>query len=84
MFKLRTPYQIRVDPDCMEYDINEEAKYVFKTVRLTKEKLKYLFPDKKKLIDGFVKTMTTSSRMVWVFLWRAIKTIMAITRIRLL
>ena len=55
MFKLRTPYQIRVDPDCMEYDINEEAKYVFKTVRLTKEKLKYLFPDKKKLIDGFVK-----------------------------
>lgn len=54
-FKQLTPYQIKVDPDCMDYDINDSAQYCFKVVRLTKEKLKFLYPGKKKLIEGFVK-----------------------------
>ncbi len=54
-FKQLTPYQVKVDPNCLDYDINDSAEYVFKIVRLSKEKLKYLYPKKKKLIDGFVK-----------------------------
>lgn len=54
-FKQLTPYQVKVDPDCMDYDINDSAQYCFKVVRLTKDKLKFLYPKKKKLIDGFVK-----------------------------
>lgn len=54
-FKQLTPYQVKVDPDCTDYDINDSAQYCFKVVRLTKDKLKFLYPKKKKLIDGFVK-----------------------------
>lgn len=54
-FRLRSPYQIRVDPECSEYDLNKGARYCFKTVRLSREELKALYPDKKKLIDGFVQ-----------------------------
>lgn len=54
-FKQRSPYQIRVDPECLEYNINDGAEYAFKYVRLTKGRLKELYPDKAKLIDGFVK-----------------------------
>ena len=54
-FKQRSPYQIKVDPECKEYDINESARYAFKYVRLPKSELKELYPDKAKLIDGFVK-----------------------------
>lgn len=56
-FKQRSPYQIRVDPECCEYDINESAGWVIKTVRLTKENLKSLYPKKAKWIDGFVKDL---------------------------
>lgn len=52
-FKQLTPYQIKVDPECREYDINDGARYAFKCVRLTKEALTELYPKKKKLIDGF-------------------------------
>ncbi len=48
-----TPYQILVDPDCTEYDLNSGAEFTFKVVRLTKDKLKVLYPKKKKTIDGF-------------------------------
>lgn len=54
-FKQRSPYQVKVDPECLEYDINEGAKYVIKVVRMTRAALKELFPDKIKLINGFVK-----------------------------
>lgn len=54
-FKQLSPYQVKSDPECLDYDINEGAEYCFKTVRLTKENLKYLFPKKKKLIDKFIK-----------------------------
>jgi len=56
-FKQRSPYQILVDPECLEYDINEGAKYVFKVVRLSKADLKELYPNKAKLISGFVKDL---------------------------
>jgi len=56
IFKQRTPYQVRPDPDCIEYDINEGAKYLFKgPVKLSKDELIELYPDKAKLIKGFVK-----------------------------
>lgn len=54
-FKQRSPYQIRPDPECMDYDINEGAEYCFKYVRLTKGRLKELYPDKAFWIDGFIK-----------------------------
>jgi hypothetical protein len=54
-FKQCSPYQVKVDPDCLEYDVNAGAQYVFKVTRLTKEKLKELYPAKKRLIDGFRK-----------------------------
>lgn len=53
-FKQLNPYQVKVDPDCLDYDINDSAQYCFKVVRLSKDKLKFLYPSKKKLIDGFV------------------------------
>ncbi len=54
-FKQRSPYQIKIDPEYNEYDLNEGCAYVFKVVRLTKERLKELYPGKTKWIDGFVK-----------------------------
>lgn len=54
-FKQRHYTDIKVDPDCREYDLNEGAKYVFKVVSLTKEELKELFPSKKNLINGFIE-----------------------------
>lgn len=54
-FKQRKPGQIRIDPDFLDYDLNEGCQYLFKTVRLTKQALKDLYPNKQKLIDGFVK-----------------------------
>ncbi len=56
-FKQRSPYQIKVDPECIEYDLNEGAKYVFKVVRLSKADLKELYPNKAKLISGFIKDL---------------------------
>lgn len=55
-FLQRSPYQITIDPDFNEYDLNEwpRAGYAFKVVRLTRDTLKSLFPKRKKLIDGFV------------------------------
>lgn len=54
-FLQRTPYQVLVDPDFNEYDLNEwpRAQYLFKVVRLTRDTLKELYPKHKKLIDGF-------------------------------
>lgn len=54
-FKQRTPYQIRHDPDFNEYDLNDGCGYVFKIVRLSKTRLKELYPKRAKLIDKFVK-----------------------------
>ena len=55
-FLQRSPYQVLVDPDFNEYDLNEwpRAQYVFKVVRLSRELLKQLYPEKVKLINGFV------------------------------
>jgi hypothetical protein len=55
-FLQRSPYQILVDPDFNEYDLNEwpRAQFLFKCVRLTKSVLKMLYPKYKRLIDGFV------------------------------
>ena len=55
-FLQRTPYQILVDPDFNEYDLNEwpRAQYVFKVVRLSREVLKQIYPKHKNLIGGFV------------------------------
>lgn len=55
-FLQRTPYQILVDPDFNEYDLNEypRAQYLFKIVRLSREALKELYPKHANLIDGFV------------------------------
>lgn len=55
-FLQRTPYQILIDPDFNEYDLNEwpRAGYLFKVCRLTRESLKELYPKHKTLIDGFV------------------------------
>jgi hypothetical protein len=56
VFKQRTPYQVRPDPDCTEYDMNEGAGYLFKgPVRLSKNELVDLYPKKEKLIKEFVK-----------------------------
>jgi hypothetical protein len=56
VFKQRTPYQIRPDPDCTEYDMNEGAGYLFKgPVRLSKNELIDLYPKKAKLIREFVE-----------------------------
>ena len=54
-FLQRTPYQILVDPDFNEYDLNEwpRAQYLFKVVRLTRDVLKEIYPDHAALIDGF-------------------------------
>lgn len=56
-FLQRTPYQILVDPDFNEYDLNEypRAQYLFKIVRLSRDVLKLIYPEHAKLIDGFVK-----------------------------
>lgn len=53
--KQRSPFQILVDPECLDYDINDGAGYLFKVVRLSKDSLKELYPTKEKLIDGFIK-----------------------------
>ena len=55
-FLQRTPYQILVDPDFNEYDLNEwpRAQYVFKVVRLSREVLKQIYPKHKNLIGGFI------------------------------
>jgi hypothetical protein len=52
-FKQRSPYQVLPDPDCLEYDLNEGAKYIFIIDRLSKSELKELYPGKEKLINGF-------------------------------
>ena len=56
-FLQRSPYQILVDPDFNEYDLNEypRAQYLFKIVRLSRDILKMLYPEKSRIIDGFVK-----------------------------
>lgn len=55
-FLQRSPYQILVDPDFNEYDLNEypRAQYAFKIVRLGRDVLKEIYPKSKNLIDGFV------------------------------
>jgi hypothetical protein len=60
-FPQRSPYQVLVDPDHNEYDLNEwpGAQYVFKVVRLSREQLKALYPTKAKLITGFVMDADT-------------------------
>ena len=54
-FLQRSPYQILVDPDFNEYDLNEwpRAQYLFKVTRLTRDVLKEIYPGHEKLIDGF-------------------------------
>jgi len=54
-FNQLSPYQVKIDPECKEYNINEGAEYLFKIVRLNKTKLKELYPKKKKVIGGFVQ-----------------------------
>lgn len=55
-FLQRTPYQVLVDPDFREYDLNEypRAGYLFKVTRLSRAVLKQLYPQYANLIDGFV------------------------------
>lgn len=55
-FKLSGPYQILVDPDCDEYDINEGAEYLFKLQKFTKGKLKQMYPNFENKIDGMQNT----------------------------
>jgi len=57
-FKQRSPYQILSDPDFLEYDLNEGARYVFKVVRLSKGELLELYPKKKKIIENLLKDNT--------------------------
>lgn len=57
-FKQRSPYQILSDPDFLEYDLNEGARYVFKIVRLSKSELLELYPKKKKIIENLLKDNT--------------------------
>lgn len=45
------PFSIMVDPDCYDYDINEGARYLFKTNKYTKKKLKEMYPGKNKVIE---------------------------------
>lgn len=45
--------QVRTDPECTEYDINAGARYAFKPVRLSRQQLRELYPDKVRLINGF-------------------------------
>jgi len=52
-FILNGPFQILPDPNCMEYDLNEGAEYVFKVCKYTKSKLKSMFPKKANIIDDF-------------------------------
>jgi len=52
-FQLRTPYQVLSDPDSTDYDLNGDARYVFKVVRLSKEVLLDLYPAKANLIRSF-------------------------------
>ncbi len=54
VFTQRSPYQILVDPECLAYDLNRGARYVFKVVRLPRSVLKELYPKHVTLIDGFV------------------------------
>jgi hypothetical protein len=54
-FKQRHYADIKPDPECREYDMNEGANYLFKIVKLTKEKLIELYPKQKKIIEGFVE-----------------------------
>jgi len=54
-WRIRTPYQIMPDPSFLEYDLNEGCPFVFKVVKLTKSQLIDLYPEKKTLINGFVK-----------------------------
>lgn len=54
-FLQRSPYQILVDPDHTEYDLNDGARYAFKIVRLDRATLKELYPKHANLISGFVK-----------------------------
>ena len=62
-FLQRTPYQILVDPDFNEYDLNEYpgAQFSFKLVRLTRDILSQIYPNYKKVISGFVSD--TDDRM---------------------
>ena len=54
-FLQRSPYQVIVDPDFNEYDLNEwpRAQYVFKVVRLSRDLIKEIYPKHAKLIAGF-------------------------------
>ena len=54
-FKQRSPYQILPDPDFLEYDLNEGARYCFKVVKLSKAELLELYPKKKKIIENLIK-----------------------------
>lgn len=55
-FLQRSPYQILIDPDFNEYDLNEYpmAQYAFKITRLTRDVLKEIYPKYANLIDGFI------------------------------
>ena len=54
-FRQTTPYEVLVDPECREYDINEGARYLFKITSLSKAELKELYPGHDDIINGFVK-----------------------------
>ena len=60
-FKQRSPYQVLVDPECLDYDMNEGARYAFKVVRLPRSTLLELYPDKAKLIKGFLRDTDDAS-----------------------
>lgn len=53
-FRQHSPYQIYVDPDHNEYDLNEWPRcgYAFKWVKLTRSQIIDLFPEKKRIING--------------------------------
>jgi hypothetical protein len=50
IFRNRTPFQILVDPDSVEYD-HEDAEHMIKMVKVTKSKLKTMYPKKVAIID---------------------------------
>lgn len=51
VFRNNGPFLIIVDPDSVEYDMSD-AGWLVKVSRLTKSRLKDLYPKKKTLIDG--------------------------------
>lgn len=58
-FELRSPYQILVDKDYKNYDLNRGCKGVLKVMKMTRLSLIELFPDKEDVIRGIESDSST-------------------------